>query len=202
MSERHDAIIIGAGIIGAAVGLELARKGWRCLNLDRNPAAGYGSTSSSAAVIRTHYSTLDGTAMAWEAYHAWRDWPAHVGAADERGLVEFRETGCLAMHSPEEMAPVLAHLDALGIRWEAWGPAEIRRRLPGVDLRRFGPPRRPDDPAFGAPGGDGIEAAVFMPQAGYVPDPQLATHNLQRGAEALGGRFRFNAEVAEVLREG
>ena len=59
MAERFDAVIIGAGVIGAAVGLELARRGLRTLNVDALPAAGYGSTSASAAVIRVYYSTLD-----------------------------------------------------------------------------------------------------------------------------------------------
>ena len=45
MNNHYDAIIIGAGIIGSAVGFELAKKGWKTLNVDRNSAAGYGSTS-------------------------------------------------------------------------------------------------------------------------------------------------------------
>lgn len=57
MSTRYDTIIIGAGIIGACTAFELARRGWRTLNVDRLPAAGYGSTGSSCAIIRTHYST-------------------------------------------------------------------------------------------------------------------------------------------------
>ena len=36
-----DAIIIGAGVIGAAVGYELAKKGWKTLNIDKNSVAGY-----------------------------------------------------------------------------------------------------------------------------------------------------------------
>ena len=35
MSRGYDAIIIGAGIIGGAIGLELARTGARTLNVDR-----------------------------------------------------------------------------------------------------------------------------------------------------------------------
>ena len=60
MSDRYDAIIIGAGIIGGAIGLELARKGFRTLNVDKLPAAGYGSTSNTCAIIRFHYSTAEG----------------------------------------------------------------------------------------------------------------------------------------------
>ena len=49
--NRHDVIIIGAGIIGCAIALSMTRKGYKTLNVDALPAAGYGSTSSSAAVI-------------------------------------------------------------------------------------------------------------------------------------------------------
>ena len=49
MGKSYDAIIIGAGIIGAAVGLELSKQGRKTLNIDRLPAAGYGSTSNSCA---------------------------------------------------------------------------------------------------------------------------------------------------------
>jgi len=42
---------------------------------------------------------------------------------------------------------------------------------------------------------------IFTPDSGYVSDPQLATHNLQRAAEAQGGVFRFNTEVVDVRRD-
>ncbi len=52
--ETYDAIIIGAGVIGAAIAFELAKLGWRTLNVDKGPDAGSGSTSSSSAIIRTY----------------------------------------------------------------------------------------------------------------------------------------------------
>jgi sarcosine oxidase subunit beta len=53
-SKRYDfdAVVIGAGVIGAAVGYELGRRGLRTLNVDKLPAAGYGSTSNSCAIVR------------------------------------------------------------------------------------------------------------------------------------------------------
>jgi sarcosine oxidase subunit beta len=99
MAERYDAIIIGAGIIGACTGYELAKRGWKTLNLDKLPAAGYGSTGSSCAIIRTHYSTLDGSALAYESYFDWDDWAGYLGTADERGLAAFHNSGCLGMKS-------------------------------------------------------------------------------------------------------
>jgi sarcosine oxidase subunit beta len=40
--------------------------------------------------------------------------------------------------------------------------------------------------------------ALYTPDSGYVSDPQLASHNLQRAAEAKGGEFRFNTEVTDI----
>ena len=65
--SSYDAIIIGAGVIGAAIGYELSKTGRRTLNIDKLPAAGYGSTSNTCAIIRFGYSTYDGVAMAWDS---------------------------------------------------------------------------------------------------------------------------------------
>ena len=202
MSERYDAIIIGAGIIGAAVGLELARKGWKTLNLDKLPAAGYGSTSASCAIIRTHYSTVDGTAFAYEGYFYWKDWARYLGVEDERGLAEFHERGCLVMKTALNgyLEKLLDHQRAVGIPYEEWDPATIKARMPHMNTDTFAPPKRPDDEGFGAATGGPLRGAVFFPCAGYISDPQLATHNIQRAAEAAGGRFRFNAEITEIRK--
>ena len=104
-SLSADAVVIGAGIIGTAVAYELAKRGQRTISVDRAPKAGYGSTSSSCAIIRVHYSTLEGTAFAFDAYHDWEDWSGYLGAATAKDLDEarFHKTGCLVMKT-EEMA--------------------------------------------------------------------------------------------------
>ena len=71
---RPDALIIGTGVIGSAIAFELCKAGIKTLSLDRTQAVGHGSTAGSCAIIRMHYSTWDGTALAWEGYHYWRDW--------------------------------------------------------------------------------------------------------------------------------
>ena len=200
MTTKYDAIIIGAGIIGAAVGLELARKGWRTLNVDALPAAGYGSTSNSCAIIRTYYSTLDGCALAFEAYHYWRDWAQHISVLPVSELAKFVECGSLVMCTEHNqfMRPILALSRQLGVVFEQWDAAQIAQRMPPWDLRQFAPVRRPDDEAFGVSDGESITGAVFFPQSGYINDPQLATQNLQRATEAAGGSFRFNTSVTAI----
>ena len=202
MAETFDAIIIGAGIIGAGIGYSLAKRGWRTLNLDRLPAAGYGPTAASCAIIRTHYSTLEGAAMAHEGWFYWKDWPGYIGTEDERGLAEYYDTGCMVTKSAlnKSLGPIIGHMQALGIPYEEWDAATMQAKLPAYDLHRFFPVRRPDDEGFGEPSEALVEGAVFFPRAGYVSDPQLATHNIQRAAEARGGSFRFNTTVTALRK--
>lgn len=100
MSKKFDAIIIGSGIIGGAIGFEMAKKGFKTLNIDKLPAAGFGSTGNSCAIIRTHYSTYEGVAMAYEGYHYWKKWKDYIGCEDEKGLIKFHNTGCIMMDHP------------------------------------------------------------------------------------------------------
>ncbi|MEO3431369.1 FAD-dependent oxidoreductase [Pelagibius sp. CAU 1746] len=199
-SGSYDAVIIGAGVIGAAIGMEMARAGYKTLNVDALPAAGYGPTSNSCAIIRVHYSTLDGTAMAYDGYFDWRDWPGTLGVEDERGHAIFHHCGCLIMKTEQNkgLAGVLKHVEALDIPHEHWDAERIRQAIPGYDLKTFWPARRMEDPDFGTPNGGAIGGGVFFPTAGYISDPQLASHNLQRAAEAAGGAFLFNRKVVEI----
>ena len=71
---------------------------------------------------------------------------------------------------------------------------------PGICLDAFGPPKPRDHPEFGLPVTGRISGGIYLPAAGYVSDPQLAAHNLQVAAEALGAQFRFGASVKAIIR--
>lgn len=199
----YDAIVIGAGVIGANLGFELAKAGYRTLNVDKAPAAGYGSTASSCAIVRCHYSTWPGVAMAYEGFHFWKDWQNYLETEDERGTARFRQCGGVFLGNRERyFEKVLPLFDRIGIEYEIWDADELRRRIPGIDLGEYAPPKRPDDDAFWEGPASEITQAVYTPVVGYVSDPQLAAHNLQRAAEARGGQFAFNAEVTAIRRAG
>jgi len=199
MSESYDVVIIGAGIIGAATALALGRAGRRALSLDKLPAAGYGSTGASCAIIRPYFSTVDGSALAYESHFYWRDWAEFLGVEDERGLAKYHDCGCLVLKTEanDYLEPTCAIMDQIGAPYEHLSPEQVRARLP-VTMESFAPAKRPDDPDFGEPNGDRMAGGVLFPSGGYISDPQLATHNLQRAAEANGAAFRFNAEVAAI----
>ena len=201
-SSTYDAVIIGAGIIGANLGFELAKAGYRTLNVDKLPAAGHGSTSNSCAIVRCHYSTWPGVAMAYEGFHYWTDWRDYLEVDDERGLARFVACGAVYLSDGERYADkVLPLFDEIGIPYEVWDAQALGGRLPGIDAGAYGPPKRPEDDAFWEDAATQLPSAVYTPIAGYVTDPQLATHNLQRAAEAKGAEFLFNAEVTGIRVE-
>ena len=201
MSGRYDAVIIGAGAIGAATAFELAKLGYRTLSVDKLPAAGYGSTGATCAIVRTHSSTLDGTALAFESYLHWKDWPNYLGTEDERGYAKLIETGLVIIKSrTHDFRRHLRHHDTLGIKYEEWDAEALKAKFPSLDMSEFHPPRRANEEQFGDRTGGKIPGAIYIPTAGYVNDPQLSAHNLQRAAEAHGAEFQFNAEVVEIGR--
>ena len=204
MSDRrqYDAIIIGAGIIGANLGFEMSKAGFRTLNIDRLPASGYGSTANSCAIVRTHYSTWAGVAMAYEGFHYWKDWANYLETEDERGIAGFVQCGGVFVGNDDRYSEkVLPLFDEIGIEYEIWDADALSQRIPGIDTGEHAPPKRPDDDAFWEDPPKQITSAVHSPIAGYITDPQLATHNLQRAAEAKGGEFMFNTEVADIRVE-
>lgn len=201
MARTADAVIIGAGVIGSAVGYELARRGWRTINVDKAPAAGYGSTSSSSTVVRAHYSTRDGVAMAYEGFSYWQHWEEYLDAPDERGYARFVNTGSILLKADDGLWPKsLQHYRDLGVEHEDWDTATLAEHVPFYDLHRFWPPSRPEDPSFFTePGDELLPGAIYTPGSGYMNDPQLTSHNLQRAAERHGGEFVFRRQVTGIL---
>ena len=197
--ERFDAIVIGAGVIGANLGFEMAKAGYDTLIVDKMPTSGYGSTANSCAIIRTHYSTWAGVAMVYEGVFYWRDWPAYLQTEDERGLVEFHECGGVFLGGSARYAEkVLPLFDEIGIPYEIWDNETLAANVPGIDIGKHGPPKREDDDAFWAEATEDLTGTVYSPVAGYISDPQLSAHNLQRAAEAKGAEFRFNTVVTDI----
>ena len=202
MESRFDAVIIGAGIIGTATAFALSKSGWRVLVADPLPGAGQGATSSSLAMIRTQYSTLEGTALAWEGFHCWQGWPAYLALDSDEAIAPFHHAGVLTFKTSSNgfLKPHLAFSRDLEIPFEEWPHTKLQQRFPQWDLESFGPPVLSDDPHFGSSSGESLEC-VFFPKGGYCPDPQLAAHNLQRGAEQHQARFRFGCAVEAIHTE-
>ena len=203
MQKKYDAVIIGSGVIGCCVAFELAKRGYKTLNVDKLGDAGMGSTSGSCAIIRFHYSTTEGVALAREGYYYWLDWPTYLGVRDPNGMVTYRNTGALVIKTPVNMnlSRVKAALDEFGIGYLEVEPEEISRYLPNANLASYFPQKWINDPEFGQPTAEKIPGALWIPESGYISDPKLSAHNVQVAAEAKQGEFFYNAQVTEILQK-
>ncbi len=198
MSDRADAIVIGAGVIGSSVALELALSGRKVIVVDKGPAPGAGSTSSSSSIIRFSYSTRDAVLTAWEAAALWTDWEGHLGSVDPDGMVRFVRTGNLIFHTPGFSTERIEALwDEVGIRYERLDSAALHERFPGLDIGQYFPPKRLEDPHF-ADDADDEMTAVLEFESGFIDDPMLAAHNLAHAAKLHGAEFRHHQRVVGI----
>ena len=204
MNRTADAIIVGAGVIGSAVGFELAKRGYKTLNIDKLPTSGYGSTSNSCAIVRAHYSTWDGVAMAYEGFFYWDDWDNYIGVKDERGMIKYMKTGSIMfkLQGEDHSSKSLKLFKEIGVEHEIWDLKKMKEMIPIYSHDQYDGTTRPDeDDHFWDKTGKKIEGAVYTPGSGYVSDPQLTSHNLQVAAEANGGEFLFNSEITEIKQQ-
>lgn len=200
MSQRADVVVVGAGVIGCSIAYALARGRRKVVVVDQGPAAGAGSTSASSAVIRFHYSTLEGVIASWESKHLWERWEDFLTGGDDAGLARFYRAGVLVIDPPDggRRKLVLGLFDEVGVPYETYTPDGLTTAFPGLDPGRHWPPKRVADPGFWAEP-DGRVCAYFTPDGGFVDDPQLAAHNLMTAAIRKGAEFRFRTAVDRVL---
>lgn len=204
MREDHDVIIIGAGVIGACLAFELSKAGLRTLSVDKNGAAGHGSTSGSCAIIRTYYSAFESCALAYEGWFHWKDWAGYLQAEDPRGMIKYHDVGCLVMKTEHngQLAAAGELMERIGCPYEHWSPDQMRARIPVMDTRQYGPAKRPDDDGFGEPTGGDMAGGMFFPRGGYVSDPAQSAQNAEHAAKVKGAEFVYNAEVVAIMRDG
>ncbi|NEB75562.1 FAD-binding oxidoreductase [Streptomyces sp. SID14478] len=197
-----DVVVVGAGVIGSAIALELSRAGRDVTVVDKAGGVGLGSTSASSAVIRFNFSTYAGVAASWEAAALWTHWPEHLGH-DVGELARFERSGLVMLDA--DVAPRSLYLplfDEIGIQYDEWDSADLRAHVAGIDAGRYWPPRRLDDEAFWKDA-VGTLGGVWTPDAGYVTDPQLAAQNLADAARLHGAQFSLRRAVTGVdVRHG
>lgn len=198
MRFSADAVVVGAGVIGSSIALELSRAGYDVVVVDKAGGIGHGSTSASSAIVRFNYSSWSGVAAAWESLHCWINWSDHLGYVDPAGQTRFERTGMLIIAAgdagPDRATPLF---DRARIPWEHWDSAEIERRMPYLDRGAYWPPKPVDSEAFFAEPHGAIHG-IFTPDAGFVDDPQLAAQNLGTAAQHCGAQYLLRRLVTEI----
>ncbi|MFT4043115.1 MAG: FAD-dependent oxidoreductase [Gordonia sp. (in: high G+C Gram-positive bacteria)] len=199
MNAPPDVVVIGAGVIGSSIAFQLAKKGYEVLVLDKAGGPGYGSTSASSAVIRYNYSTLDGVITAWESGQCWTKWKDYLGVSIDAAAI-FYKTGMVFLDV--DLAPrdrTIKLFEIVGVRYEEWDSAELSRRLPGIDVGRYFPPKPVTSEEFFAEASTTL-GGLYTPDGGFIDDPQLAAANLAHAARAHGAVFTYRAEITAITQ--
>ncbi|GAA4391353.1 NAD(P)/FAD-dependent oxidoreductase [Tsukamurella soli] len=204
MIRLHDpaiAVVVGAGVIGSSIALQLASRGYHVTVVDKAGGAGYGSTSASSAMIRFNYSTLDGVLTAWESSHCWRNWRGYLGLPQDVPVARFHRVGMVFLDVDAAPADRTAALfDAAGVPYERWDATELTRRIPGIDAGRYFPPAPVHSAEFLADA-HGEIGALYTPDGGFVDDPRLAAAGLADAAVRAGAVFRYRSRVVALERD-
>ncbi len=180
----HEAIVIGAGVIGASVAWHLAALGARDVLVLERGQVGEGTSSQSSGILRTHYSVPSNVALARASWSVFERFAEYVGDTEaSAGLVKC---GYLIAAPEGERLPALraslAHQRSSGIPLQLLDAGEASALLP---IARF------DDAAL----------IGFEPEAGFS-DAYLVASAFARGARRRGVRFMTGVAVQGLLREG
>ena len=169
------------------------------MNIDKLPSAGYGPTSNSCAIVRAHYSSFDGVAMAYEGFFYWKDWAeylerrrtspglARVHALAAPSLLES------ATGPPREGAAALRR--DLGVAVRGVGHRRrSSRSVPIFDVHEFWPPSRARTTRLrGASARGSCRARSTRPTRATSPTRSSPpTTSSVRRRKRAGGEFLFN----------
>ena len=204
------AVVIGSGVIGSSIALQLTRRGHAVTVIERNQGPGLGSTSASSAVVRFNYSTFDAVMLSWESYFHWIDWKDLIDGTNEYSknpnpdsrphYAVMEDRGYVMLD-----VPVLPHdrtmklFDQAGIPYEIWDSKTLAERVPGIDVGKYWPNKPVKSDEFWEEA-NGTLGGIFSKHGGYVTDPLLASENLAFAAKREGCEFLYRTAVVDIKK--
>ncbi|MSO25313.1 MAG: FAD-binding oxidoreductase [Candidatus Nanopelagicaceae bacterium] len=202
------AVVIGAGVIGSSIALQLRRLGHDVTVVERNSAAGMGSTSASSAVVRFNYSTFDAVALSWESYFLWKEFKELIDGTDgyaknslsnsQEHYAHLEDRGYVMLDVPVlSNEKTMALFDQAGIPYEIWDSKQLKIGMPGIDAGRYWPNKPVKSDEFWDEANQEL-GAIFSKHGGYVSDPLLAAQNFAVAAKREGVNFKFRKVVVGI----
>ncbi|MFD3694698.1 NAD(P)/FAD-dependent oxidoreductase [Streptomyces sp. NPDC058646] len=172
-----DVVVIGGGVVGAAVFHELVDRGVAVLLVERG-RAGLGTTAWSGGIVRCYHDDPTLTARALAGWRYFQEF------ADRTGVeVPFFESGFLYVPHPSRLAharSVVEGAPEAPMEWLESAEADLR---------------------FGHLLNRPVDGAVWEPRAGWS-DPIDITRAYLAAGRRKGGRVLEGVEARELLRTG
>jgi len=180
MPGSAEAIIIGAGVMGASLAFHLTRAGMKnVLILDKQGLCG-GMTAKSGALVRMHYTNEPEARMAFAALRYFQNWPEIVG-----GACGFTRTGFIMTVTPENADRLRKNVEMLqkvGVNTSVITPQELRELQPWTQV-------------------DDLTMAAYEPESGYA-DPRATATAFMQQALRQGATLREGVAVTAIRTSG
>src|SRR6476659_2818817 len=180
--ERARAVVIGGGVIGCSCLYHLAKQGWTDSVLLEQFQLTHGSTWHSAGLVGQLRSSISLTRMMQYSVGLYAELKELTG--NDPG---WRQLGGLRLASSqarlEEIRRQASWAKTFGLPMEIVSAAEAQERFPPMST-------------------DGVLAAAFIPDDGYL-DPSQLTFALADGARRLGAQIEVRTKVTGIeTRDG
>jgi sarcosine oxidase subunit beta len=175
LPKSVDAVVVGAGIIGASVAYHLAKAGVKVLVIEKEKLPGTGSTAAAAGGIRTIFDNENDVRYALETLNAMENFKSEFGWDPE-----FRRNGYLFLASREDtMEEYIRRAElcnaagslARHVRWK-----QISSISPELEVKH-------------------LAGGVFTPNDGYC-DQYGIMMGFLTAARRLGARIAYRTELA------
>jgi sarcosine oxidase subunit beta len=180
MTQTYNAIVIGAGVMGASIAFHLAERGLKPAILERKTAAS-GATGYSSGLVRMHYDLAVEAELTHVSYkHYYSDWKRRVG-----GECGFINTGFLKIVQREyedKLRGNVANQQKIGINTSIITADEVRKLFPDLAA-------------------DDFDFAAYEPDSGYA-DATLTTNSFIEAAKNHGATLIQNCEVTAIHSAG
>lgn len=173
--RSQKVVVIGAGILGAAIGYELTKRGAEVTILEgKAPASGTTGDSFAYLNASTKSASRPYFDLNWLGMAGWRRWQQELG-----GALPLQWGGAVYWRDDKDEA---AKLEATLRIVQGWGYGG--ERIDAGELRRLVPNARPGE----------VIAGAFYDEEGAV-DPVGAVGALLDRARRLGAAVRYPVEV-------
>ncbi|MBE7432957.1 MAG: FAD-binding oxidoreductase [Anaerolineales bacterium] len=180
MTQTYDAIVIGAGVMGASISFHLAERGLKVAILERRVTAS-GATGHSSGLVRMHYDLAAESELTFKSYQIYfSNWKERVG-----GECGFQNTGFLQIAKREhedKLRGNVANQQKIGINTSVISVDEVRKLFPDLVTEYF-------------------DYAAYEPDSGYA-DATLTTNSFIEAAKRNGAVLIQNCEVTAIHASG
>jgi sarcosine oxidase subunit beta len=178
---QAEFVVVGAGIVGANIALQLARRAVGDVVLVDAGGPAAGMSGRSFRQVRTHYSNEVTTRLAHRGIEILRGWSDHVGVGDS-GYQPVGYLLAVAEHQAEGCAANVALGRSLGVRTELVPPDRLRDIEPLLAT-------------------DGLGCGAWEPDSGLI-DPVKVTLSATVAAQMAGVRTLFGTPARELRMSG